>query len=229
MSILFGSKHMLNPAPTNCAESIGDDFPVVHRSLLTIQRRLRCGFAQFKLCAHFLDLRCLLFHVGRTGRAPLCCLPRAVRIPTTSWRAYLPVLPGSFTLRDFPTLTCPFTSRSRASDTRNSVLACLFARSMRLAMFTASPSAVTRSCRPPPTMPTTTAPKCAPTPILKGRWNNLFTYGCIFRLTEWSVSRPVRTAWRGAHSDDSIPKSAINPSPAYHAIWPPLSITALSM
>jgi hypothetical protein len=28
--------------------------------LLIVQDRLQCGFAQFKLCAHLLDLRCLL-------------------------------------------------------------------------------------------------------------------------------------------------------------------------
>jgi hypothetical protein len=32
--------------------------------LLTIQHCLRRGFAQFKLCAHFLDLCCLLFKLG---------------------------------------------------------------------------------------------------------------------------------------------------------------------
>ncbi len=35
---------------------------VVSGSLLIIQDGLRCGFAQFKLSAHRLDLRCLLFH-----------------------------------------------------------------------------------------------------------------------------------------------------------------------
>ena len=32
--------------------------------LLTIQRRLRCDFAQFKLCAHLLNLLGLLFELG---------------------------------------------------------------------------------------------------------------------------------------------------------------------
>ena len=30
--------------------------------LLIIRDGLRCGFARFKLCAHFLDLRGLFFH-----------------------------------------------------------------------------------------------------------------------------------------------------------------------
>jgi hypothetical protein len=30
-------------------------------ALLIVQNRLRCGLPQFELCAHFLDLRCLLF------------------------------------------------------------------------------------------------------------------------------------------------------------------------
>src|SRR5262249_42530331 len=53
--------------------------------LVTIQNRLRCGFAHFKLCAHFLDLRGLLFHcrsqdcnfllqLGNRGSLLLHCL-----------------------------------------------------------------------------------------------------------------------------------------------------------
>jgi hypothetical protein len=49
-----------NPAPTpsGFVEIVSDDFPVLHRRLrlLIVQNRLRCGLAQFKLCAHFLDL-----------------------------------------------------------------------------------------------------------------------------------------------------------------------------
>src|SRR5882724_13182787 len=36
-------------------------------ALLIIQNCLGCGFAQFKLCAHFLDLRGLFFKMGSDG------------------------------------------------------------------------------------------------------------------------------------------------------------------
>jgi hypothetical protein len=47
------------PTPTGFAEIVSDDFPVLQcqRCLVIVHDRLRCGFAQFKLCAHFLDLR----------------------------------------------------------------------------------------------------------------------------------------------------------------------------
>jgi hypothetical protein len=51
---------------TGFAEIVSDDFPVLYRHgycLLIILRRLRCRSARFKLCAHLLDLRCLLFEL----------------------------------------------------------------------------------------------------------------------------------------------------------------------
>src|SRR5438477_353897 len=54
--------------------------------LLTIQHRLRCGFAHFEPCADFLNLRCLLFQVS--ARASISfCFPAAVIFPVPVPRA----------------------------------------------------------------------------------------------------------------------------------------------
>ena len=49
--------------------------------LLIVQDGLRRRFARFKLCAHFLDLRCLLFHgcdETRHRSASNCSVPLLV-------------------------------------------------------------------------------------------------------------------------------------------------------
>ena len=47
------------------SEIVSDDFPVLHRHdlLLIIHNRLRCGLAQFELCAHFLEARAERFNL----------------------------------------------------------------------------------------------------------------------------------------------------------------------
>jgi hypothetical protein len=48
------------PTPTGFAEVVSNGFPVFHRHgccLLIVQDGLRCGFAQFNLCTHFLQSR----------------------------------------------------------------------------------------------------------------------------------------------------------------------------
>ena len=49
----------LQPALLRLSAMVSQLFTV---PLLTIQHRLRYGLAPLQLCAHFLDLRCLLFH-----------------------------------------------------------------------------------------------------------------------------------------------------------------------
>ena len=55
------------PTPTGFAETVGDDFPGFHESdtLVVVLHHLRRRFARFELGAHLLDLRGLLFELGR--------------------------------------------------------------------------------------------------------------------------------------------------------------------
>src|SRR5215813_7237645 len=54
---LLATARVSRPLPSRSTRT------TVPRALLIIQYRLRCGFAQFNLCAHFLNLRRLLFEL----------------------------------------------------------------------------------------------------------------------------------------------------------------------